>query len=74
MSKNNVKNNRSRNLDISSTNLDPWDVAIADAERKIQEAKALVRKLKGSILVFKDRRDSGEPFPGKKSEQTEAGA
>ena len=41
-----------------------WDDAIADAERMMAEGKVRLRKLRGSILVFRDRRDSGEPFPG----------
>lgn len=60
MSKNRVK----KNLDVKRDTPTTWAAAIADAERMINEAKVRVRKLKGSILVFRDRRDSGEPFPG----------
>jgi hypothetical protein len=63
MSKKIVKINRDIKRDMPKT----WDGAIADAERMIREAKARVRKLRGSILVFRDRRDSGEAFPGEKT-------
>jgi hypothetical protein len=60
MSKNRVKGNRDIKRDMPK----PWDDAIADAERMMAEGKVRLRKLRGSILVFRDRRDSGEPFPG----------
>lgn len=63
MSKKTVKTKRGIKRDMPNL----WDEAIADAERMIREAKARVRKLRGSILVFRDRRDSGEPFPGEKT-------
>lgn len=47
MSKKNVKINLSMNLDTRSGSLNPWDVAISEAERKIQEAKKRVRQLRG---------------------------
>lgn len=41
-----------------------WDAAITDAQEKIQEAQAKIRKLKKSVAVFQRLRDCGEPFPG----------
>jgi hypothetical protein len=60
MSKKTVK----RNLSVKRDMLTSWDDAIADAERMMVEGKARLRRLRGSILVFQDRKDSGEPFPG----------
>jgi hypothetical protein len=62
MSKKVVKRKRDIKRDIPKSK--SWDDAIADAERMMAEGKARLRKLRGSILVFRDRRDSGEPFPG----------
>jgi hypothetical protein len=70
MVKKKVNENLNVNLNSSEKAVNPWDIAISDAERKIQEARARIRKLRGSILVFKDMRDSREPFPGEKSEHT----
>ncbi len=67
MSKKSVKVNR----DIKRGMPNLWDEAIADAERMIKEAKARVRKLRGSILVFRDRRDNGDPFPGEKTTESQ---
>jgi hypothetical protein len=62
MSKKVVKQNRDIKRDMPKSK--SWDDAIADAERMMAEGKVRLRKLRGSILVFRDRRDSGEPFPG----------
>lgn len=61
MSKKSVKDILDKKLDTT------WNQAIADAERMIEEARAKIRKLRGSILVFRERRDSGEPFPCRQS-------
>ena len=54
--------------------LSGWDKAIYDAEARIKATKGRLSELKAALKLFKKKRDSGEPFPGEKSEQTEAGA
>ena len=54
--------------------LNSWDTAIADAETRAEQARQLIAALKKSVRTFKRLRDRGEPFPGEKSKQTEAGA
>ncbi len=49
-----------------------WNVAILDAERKIQEAISGIVRLKQAVKSFKELRDNDEPFPGESSEQNEA--
>ena len=41
-----------------------WDVAIADAQRLIQELKIEIEGLNDSVRVFIARRDAAEPWPG----------
>ena len=60
MSKKTVKENLSTNLNTDKC----WEEAIYDAERRIQQARKQIRRLRGAIVVFKDRRDAGEPWPG----------
>ncbi len=55
---------------VTPTNL--WDVAISDAEKLLNEAKERVAGLKRSITIFREKRDSGEPFPSEKRERSEA--
>jgi hypothetical protein len=52
----------------SKDNVNLWDMAISDAEKKIQGAQIAIARLKQSIKSFKELRDSGEPFPGEKSD------
>ncbi len=63
MSKKNVNKNVNKKFDTQRSS-SSWDMAITDAEQKIKKAKAYIRRLKTSILVFKESRDCGEPFPG----------
>lgn len=41
-----------------------WDTAIADAQKKIEEARGRIDSLKRAIRGFRRLRDRGEPFPG----------
>ena len=43
---------------------DKWDIAISDAEKKIQDGKKKIARLRESIRAFRELRDSGDPFPG----------
>lgn len=43
-----------------------WDVTIRDTEEAILKTKERLAGLRGALRVFKERRDSGEPFPGSK--------
>ena len=45
-----------------------WDAAISDAEKKIRYLRLRIRQLKGAILTFRDRRNSGDQFPGEVSQ------
>jgi hypothetical protein len=40
-----------------------WEVAIMDAQKKIDEAQAKVRQLRKSIAMFRQLRDADAPFP-----------
>jgi hypothetical protein len=51
------KLNASIVLDESPKKLTGWEMAIKDAERRI-------RALKAALVLFKQRRDAGEPWPG----------
>ena len=51
---------------------DGWDRAIHDAERLIQETSSRLQTLKAALSHFKERKESGEPFPCPKSKQGEA--
>jgi hypothetical protein len=42
----------------------PWSQAISDAEKKINDAKAQIGRLRQAIRSFEVMRDSGEPWPG----------
>lgn len=44
--------------------LEGWDIPIADAEMLIKQAKARIRELKAALGVFRDRKASGEKWPG----------
>ena len=41
-----------------------WDTAIEDAETEIRRLRRRISVLEGGIVVFRDRRDHGEQFPG----------
>jgi hypothetical protein len=41
-----------------------WDLAIRDAEAEIQRLRRRISVLEGGIVVFSQRRDAGDPFPG----------
>ncbi len=65
--------NMSRRMsnNMSKTVKNNWNVAITDAEKKIQEAQARIRALKKSIAVFQKMRDCNEPFPIQKMSENE---
>ena len=68
------KRNATTKFAHTSKSVNRWDTAISDAERLIQEARDRITRLRHSIIAFKELRDRGEPFPGEKSGQKEAGA
>lgn len=48
--------------DVKDVN--PWDRAIADAEKIIETAVSKITQMKRAIRAFKAMRDAGEPWPG----------
>jgi hypothetical protein len=54
-------------------NVNPWDLAVVDAEKAIADAVSKIKQLKRAIRAFKTMRDDGEPWPGT-SEATEKAA
>jgi hypothetical protein len=44
-----------------------WEAALAEAEKQLRECKIKSIKLKAAIMFFKERLESGEPFPGQDS-------
>jgi hypothetical protein len=66
------KDNARTILQESSKSLSGWDRAIYDAEQKIQATKSRLTLLKASLSLFKEKKESGETFPGESSEQNEA--
>jgi hypothetical protein len=68
-----MSNPKSRTiLDRSKSDLDSWCGAIADAEKKIQEAKVKISALRKSIKTFKRLHSCGAPFPCDDKNQNEA--
>lgn len=49
-----------------------WNLAISDAERKIQESVISIAQLQRAVKTFKELRDNDEPFPDESSRQNEA--
>ena len=45
-------------------NIKSWSDAVDVAEKKLEQAYAQVARLRRSIAILKDFRDSGEPWPG----------
>lgn len=41
-----------------------WDTAITDAEKLIRKYKDEIGRLRAAIRIFKEKLESGEPFPG----------
>jgi len=46
-----------------------WDAAISDAEKRIGELKVRIGQLKAAIRIFRENKESGEPFPGEGKKQ-----
>lgn len=47
--------------------LTPWDKAIYEAQKQMEETRQRYAKLSHSIKTFEALRDSGAPFPGEKA-------
>lgn len=45
-------------------NVNPWELAISDAQNKINQAQKQISALRRAIRAFQVMRDSGEPWPG----------
>lgn len=45
-----------------------WERTIEDAERRIRRMERQVAELRASVVVFQERRNAGEPFPGQGAE------
>ena len=61
-----------KNQDKLSTSKTGWDLAVRDAERKVEAARLRLAEMVSAPVVCKERRDSGEPFPGESVEQPKA--
>jgi hypothetical protein len=48
-----------------------WDLAIADATKKLERTENAVSGLKRAISNLKRLRDSGQPWPGEKNAATQ---
>jgi hypothetical protein len=48
----------------SPESLSGWDRAIYDTEQKISLTKHRLTELKAALGLFRERRNSGEPWPG----------
>lgn len=59
-------------LQEEGNELTGWDRAIYDAEQKIQATKSYLSRLKVAHTLFKEKKESGEPFPGEASETFES--
>lgn len=53
--------------------LTKWDVLIADAERRLTEAKIRVAGLEKAVKNFKELRDSGTLWPGEQQKSPQEG-
>lgn len=51
-----------------------WDTAIRDTEEEIRRTKERLCGLRAALRVFKERKESGEPFPGEGESQSESEA
>lgn len=49
---------------IGDKSFTAWEQAILDTEAAILRTRERLRGLKAALRVFKDRRESGEPWPG----------
>jgi hypothetical protein len=52
------------------TPINSWNIAISDAETMLREAKERVVRLKRTITILKENRDSGVPFPTNESDSS----
>jgi hypothetical protein len=59
-------------LQAPCNSLTGWDRAIYDAEQKIQATKSYLSRLKAARSLFKEKKESGEPFPGENPETFES--
>lgn len=66
------KENTTTILHKMSESVSGWDGAIYDAEQRIGQVKRRLAELKAVLALYKERRESGEPWPGEKDEQSEA--
>jgi hypothetical protein len=41
-----------------------WDEAIADARRKLMEAKVYLARIKAALKILERKKGVGEPWPG----------
>jgi len=46
-----------------------WTVAVRDARRQIEEAKARIVHLERSVVIFERKLKDGEPWPGEAATQ-----
>jgi len=53
----------------SSNKLPKWDAVIRETEVEILKSKERLAGLRSALRVFKERKESGEPFPGEEAKQ-----
>jgi len=51
-----------------------WEMALADAQAQLDEARRRVRDLRRAVQVCEERVRDGEPFPGEASSAQPSGA
>lgn len=64
------KGSQAQSLHNECKELTGWDRAVYDTEQKIKAVKGKLAGLEAALVVCKERRDSGEPFPGESAEQS----
>jgi len=55
-----------KSQDKSSTSQTGWELAVSDAQRKVEAARVRLAEMESALKVCKERRAGGELFPGEK--------
>jgi hypothetical protein len=58
--------NNNKQHDVSTDATSGWDVAISTAVRQLQAVESMRARLNVALEYFKDRKKSGDRFPGEK--------
>lgn len=66
------KKNQEKSLHNPPSPLSGWETAICDTEGEIKKTRRRLIELEAALKVFKERRASGEAFPGESQDQDRA--